>query len=146
LLTTFKNAWKIPDLRKKILYTLAMIIIFRLGANIPIPGIDKAKLASLFTSDDSLIGFFNMMSGGSFKNFTIFALGISPYITSSIIMNLLQIAIPALENLAKEGEAGRKKMAQYTRYLTVVLALIQSFAFSVGVFRSAFINDNAYQL
>jgi preprotein translocase subunit SecY len=142
LLSTLKNAWKIPDLKKRLLYTLAMLIIFRLGTAIPVPGIDKMKLASLFTADEGLIGFFNLMSGGSFKNFTIFALGISPYITASIIVNLLQIAIPALERLAKEGEVGRKKLAQLTRYGTVILALIQSFGISAGFFRQAFINYN----
>jgi len=107
---------------------------------VPVPGIDKTALASLFTGDDGLLGFFNLMSGGAFKNFTIFALGISPYITSSIIMNLLQIAIPQLEALAKEGEEGKKKIARFTRYGTVVLALIQAFGISVGVFGRAFIN------
>jgi len=147
LLTTLRNAWKIPDLRKKLIYTMMMIVIFRLGAAIPVPGIDKAKLAELFTnSGEGLIGFFNLMSGGSFKNFTIFALGISPYITASIIMNLLQIAIPSLEALAKEGEEGRKKMARYTRYGTVVLALIQAFGFSVGIFKNAFISPGTLSI
>lgn len=117
-----------------------MLVIFRLGAAVPVPGIDKNALASLFTGDDGILGFFNLMSGGAFKNFTIFALGISPYITSSIIMNLLQIAIPQLEAMAKEGEEGRKKIARFTRYGTVVLALIQAFGISVGVFGRAFIN------
>lgn len=117
-----------------------MLVIFRLGAAVPVPGIDKNALASLFTGDDGILGFFNLMSGGAFKNFTIFALGISPYITSSIIMNLLQIAIPQLEAMAKEGEEGRKKIARFTRYGTVVLALIQAFGISVGVFGRAFID------
>ena len=142
MLTTLRNAWKIPDLRKKILYTLMMIMVFRLGANIPVPGIDKTALASIFSNEEGLIGFFNLMSGGAFKSFTLFALGISPYITASIIVNLLQIAIPSLERLAKEGEAGRKKLAQFTRYGTVVLALIQGFGMSSTLFRSAFINDS----
>ncbi len=147
MLKTLRNAWKIPDLRKKLIYTMMMIVIFRLGAAIPVPGIDKAKLAELFTnSGEGLIGFFNLMSGGSFKNFTIFALGISPYITASIIMNLLQIAIPSLEALAKEGEEGRKKMARYTRYGTVVLALIQAFGFSVGIFKNAFISPGTLSI
>ena len=140
MLGTLRNAWKIPDLKKRLLYTVMMMIIFRLGAAVPVPGIDKVKLASLFTGEDGLLGFFNLMSGGAFKNFTIFALGISPYITSSIIMNLLQIAIPQLEALAKEGEEGRKKIARFTRYGTVILALIQSFGISVGLFRNAFLN------
>lgn len=119
-----------------------MIMVFRLGANIPVPGIDKTALASIFSNEEGLIGFFNLMSGGAFKSFTLFALGISPYITASIIVNLLQIAIPSLERLAKEGEAGRKKLAQFTRYGTVVLALIQGFGMSSTLFRSAFINDS----
>jgi len=119
---------------------MLMMLIFRLGAAIPVPGIDASILEKMFTSGESILGFFNLMSGGSFKNFTIFALGISPYITASIIVNLLQIAIPSLEQLAKEGEEGRKKMIQMTRYGTVILALIQGFGFSVGIFRTAFTN------
>ena len=121
------------------LYTLIMIAIFRLGTAIPVPGIDKSKLATLFAGDDGLLGFFNLMSGGAFKNFTIFALGISPYITASIIVNLLTIAFPTLEAISKEGPEGRKKLTQYTRYGTVILALIQAFGISVGLFRNAFI-------
>ena len=143
MFSTLRNSWKIPDLKKRLLYTLAMMVIFRLGTAIPVPGIDKLKLATLFTADEGLIGFFNLMSGGAFKNFTIFALGISPYITASIIVNLLQIAIPAMERLAKEGETGRKKLAQFTRYGTVILALIQAFGISAGFFRQAFINYNS---
>jgi len=143
LFSTLRNAWKIPDLRKRILYTMLMIVIFRLGAAIPVPGIDKVKLGTLFSNNDGLLGLFDLMSGGAFKNFTIFALGISPYITSSIIVNLLTIAFPALEALSKEGPEGRKKLTQYTRYGTVVLALIQAFGMSVGLFRNAFIDYNA---
>jgi preprotein translocase subunit SecY len=120
-----------------------MIVIFRLGAQIPVPGIDKSILSSMFSSGEGYLNLFDLMSGGSFKRFTIFALGISPYITASIILNLLQIAIPSLERLAKEGEEGRKKIAQYTRYGTVVLALIQAIGMSVGLFRRAFIDFNA---
>lgn len=139
MFSTLRNAWKIPDLRKKILYTMLMLIIFRLGANIPVPGVDGAKLAQLFASDEGLFSIFNLMSGGAFMNFTLFALGISPYITASIILNLLQIAIPSLEQLAKQGEEGRKKIVQMTRYGTVVLALVQAIGFSVGIYRNAFI-------
>lgn len=140
MFSTLKNAWNIPELRKKILYTLRMLIIFRLGANIPVPGVDGAKLAQLFANDEGLFSIFNLMSGGAFANFTLFALGISPYITASIILNLLQIAIPSLEQLAKQGEEGRKKIVQMTRYGTVVLALIQGIGFSVGIYRNAFIS------
>lgn len=145
MLSTLRNAWKIPDLRARILFTLMMIVIFRLGSAVPVPGIDSAALAAAFSnSEDGLLGLFNLMSGGNFKTFTIFALGISPYITASIVLNLLQIAFPALEALAKEGEVGRKKIAQYTRYLTVVLALIQGIGFSLGYFQSFFINPGAW--
>lgn len=124
-----------------------MLIIFRLGASIPVPGIDKAKLATLFTGDNGLLGFFNLMSGGAFKNFTLFALGITPYITASIILNLLQIAFPeTIGAMAKEGEEGRKKMVQWTRYGTVVLALIQSIGMSMGLFRNAFISYNTLSI
>ncbi len=125
------------------IYTLMMIVVFRLGAHVPVPGVDANKLATLFASEDGLFGFFDLLSGGSFKNFSLFALGISPYITASIIVNLLQIAIPSLEQLAKEGgEEGRKKLAQMTRYGTVILALVQAIGMSVGIFRPAFIEFN----
>jgi preprotein translocase subunit SecY len=119
-----------------------MLVVFRLGSAIPVPGIDKTQLASLFANDSGFLGFFNLISGGAFKNFTIFALGISPYITASIIVNLLQIAFPdSIGAMAKEGEEGKKKLAQYTRYGTVVLALIQATGWSIGLFRPAYIND-----
>lgn len=140
MLSTLKNAWKIPDLRQRMLYTLMMMIVFRLGSTIPVPGMNKEVLAQLFNqAENGLFGFFNLISGGAFGSFTIFALSISPYITSSIIMQLLTIAIPSLEALAREGEEGRKKIAQYTRYGTVVLALIQSIGVSVGLFNKALI-------
>lgn len=138
MLATLANAWKIPELRKRILYTLMMFLVFRLGSSIPVPGINNALLADLFKNDAGFLSFFNLMSGGSFKRFTIFALGIAPYITASIIMNLLQIALPYFENLAKEGDVGRKKMVQYTRYGTVVLSLIQAIGITLGLFRPAF--------
>lgn len=143
MFTTLKNAWKIAPLRKKILYTLLMIVIFRLGANIPVPGVDRAALIRQISGgQDTLIGIFNLMSGNAFKQYSIFALGISPYITSSIIMNLLQVAIPSLERLAKQGVEGRKKLAQYTRYGTVVIAVIQGYGFSLGYFRPYFFDKS----
>ncbi|WP_053955663.1 preprotein translocase subunit SecY [Inediibacterium massiliense] len=142
MLSTLKNAWKIPDLRKRMLYTLMMMIIFRLGSVIPVPGINRAILKQLFQQgENGLFGLFNLFSGGAFGNFTIFALSITPYITSSIIMQLLTIALPSLEAMAKEGEEGRKKIAQYTRYGTVVLALIQAIGVSFGLFRQALISQ-----
>jgi preprotein translocase subunit SecY len=147
VLTTLKNAWKIPDLRKRILYTLMMMVVFRLGSTIPVPGINKDVLAQLFSQgEDTLFGLFNLISGGAFGKFTIFALSITPYITASIIMQLLTIAIPSLEALAKEGEEGRKKIAQFTRYGTVILALIQSIGVSVGLFRQALISQDVWTI
>ena len=146
MLDTLKKAWGIPDLRRKILFTLAMLFVFRLGANIPVPGMDRELLLGNTSNQEGLLGFFNLMSGGAFNNVSLFALGISPYITSSIVMNLLQIAVPYFENLAKEGETGRKKMAQYTRYLTVVLALFQAWAMGSTIFRQYFVNYNGFSL
>ena len=133
---TLAQAWNVPDIRKKILFTVMMLVIFRLGANIPVPFIDRQQLASIFQGGEGLFQFFNLFSGGAFSNFTIFALSITPYITASIILQLLTIAIPALEAIAKEGTEGRKKIAQYTRYLTVVLAFIQAIGMTLGLFRS----------
>ena len=126
------NLFKIPDLKKKILFTLGLIVVFRIGAFVPTPGIDGAKLMQFFdniakTQGGTLFGIMNMFSGGAIKRLTIFALGIMPYISSSIILQLLTAVIPALERLSKEGEAGHKKMIQYTRYGTIVLAVIQAF-------------------
>lgn len=132
MFNTLRNAWKIPDLRYKMLFTLAMLVVFRLGSFIPVPGMNTEALSKLIESG-GLLGFFDVISGGAFKNFAIFAMNITPYINASIIMQLLTIAIPSLEAIAKEGEEGRKKIAQYTRYLTVVLALIQAIALSIGL-------------
>ena len=132
MLNTFANLFKIPDLKRKILITGALIAVYRIGAFIPTPGIDGAKLAQFFeniarTQGGTLFGMINMFSGGAIQRLTIFALGIMPYISASIILQLLTAVIPFLERLSKEGEEGRKKIMQYTRYGTVVLAIIQSF-------------------
>ena len=132
MLEGFANTFKIPDLRKKILVTLGLIAVYRIGTYIPTPGIDGAKLAQFFaslaqTSGGALFGIMNMFSGGAISRLTIFALGIMPYISSSIILQLLTAVIPALEKLSKEGEAGHKKIVQYTRYGTIALAIIQSY-------------------
>jgi len=137
MLRTVARAWKIEDLRKKIIFTLLMLLVFRLGSNIPVPGIDRAILKEVFSGELGLLSLFDLFSGGAFSNFTIFALSITPYITASIILQLLTIAIPKLEALAKEGMEGRKKIAQYTRYLTVVLAFVQAIGMTVGLFRDA---------
>ncbi len=136
MLEAFVNTLKIPDLRKKILLTLALIAVYRIGAYIPTPGVDGAKLAIFFNNlarsqGGALFGIMNMFSGGAISRLTIFALGIMPYISSSIILQLLTAVIPALERLAKEGEAGQKKIVQYTRYGTVALAIVQSFFIAV---------------
>lgn len=136
MLQAFANTFKIPDLRNKILFTFGIIAVYRLGTFIPTPGIDGAKLALFFeniarTQGGTLFGVMNLFSGGAMHRLTIFALGIMPYISSSIIMQLLTVVIPALEKLAKEGEMGRKKINQYTRYGTVVLSVIQSFFISL---------------
>ena len=132
MFNTIRNAWKIPDLRFKMLFTMGMLIIYRLGSFIPVPGMDTDALAKLIDSG-GLLGFFDVISGGAFKNFAVFAMNITPYINATIIMQLLTIAIPSLEALAKEGEDGRRKIAQYTRYGTVVLALIQALALAYGL-------------
>lgn len=128
------NAFKIKEVRDKILYTLLMLVIIRFGSVLPIPGVNTTYFAELLGSvaDTDAFGWFNAMTGGSFTDLSVFALSITPYITSSIIIQLLTIAIPALERLQKEGDDGRKKIAEYTRYVTVALALIESTAMAVG--------------
>ncbi|QAT42073.1 preprotein translocase subunit SecY [Aminipila luticellarii] len=143
---TIAHAWKVPDIRRKIIFTLLMLVIFRVGSNIPVPGINRDVLSQMFSSGTGLFGLFDLFSGGSFSNFTIFALSITPYITASIILQLLTIAIPSLERLAKEGTEGKKKIAQYTRYLTVVLAFIQAIGLSVGLFRKALISTDFFSV
>ncbi len=130
---TIKNAWKIPDLRKKILFTLLMIVVFRFGSFIPVPFLSPEIIKSLITSEDSLLNLMNTFSGGAFSQATIFAMSISPYINASIIMQLLTVAIPALERISKEGEEGRKKIAQWSRYVTVILAFIQAWGLYIAL-------------
>ncbi len=123
---------KFADLKKRLLFLLGALVVYRIGAHIPVPGIDPTQLARLFDSQKGgILGVFNLFSGGALSRFTIFALGIMPYISASIIMQLLAIAIPSLEALKKEGEAGRRKITQYTRYGTVALALFQAVGISV---------------
>ena len=133
MFNTIKNAWSIADLRKKILFTLLIVVIFRIGSVIPVPFLNMDALANVMGNaqgvDDTLVGYLNTLSGGAFSNATIFAMGITPYINSSIIMQLLCVAIPPLERLSKEGEEGRKKIAAITRYVTVGLGLIQGTAY-----------------
>lgn len=141
MLKTVRQAFKVPEIRSKMIFTLLMLVVFRIGSNIPVPGIDRTVLAQVFAGDTGLFDLFDLFSGGSFSQFTIFALSITPYITASIIIQLLTIAFPYFERLAKEGQEGRKKMAQITRYLTVVLALIQALGLTVGLFRQAVIDQ-----
>lgn len=146
MIRTVAKAWSIPDIRKKIIFTLLMLLIFRIGSQIPVPGIDREILAQTFDSETGLFALFNLFSGGAFSNFTIFALSITPYITATIILQLLTIAVPSLERLAREGTEGRKKVAQYTRYLTVVLAIIQAIGVSIGLFRQALISTDVFSV
>ena len=130
MFNTLKNAWKIPDLRKKLLFTLVIIVAFRFGSVVPVPFLDATALNSIMgAANETALGYVNMLTGGAFANATLFAMGITPYINSSIIIQLLTVAIPALERLAKEGEEGRKKIAAITRYCTVLLGLLQGTAF-----------------
>lgn len=125
MLETVRTAWRIKELRQRILFTLAMFVVFRVGSAIPVPGVDASRLAEFFQSD-TIFGFVNIIGGGNLENFTIFALGIMPYINASIIMNLLTIVIPKLKEWSQEGPEGRKKISQITRYGTVVIAVIQA--------------------
>ena len=140
---TISEALKVKEIRGKMLFTLLMLVVFRIGSNIPVPGINREYLAQMFSGDNmGLFELFNLFSGGSFNNFTIFALSVTPYITASIIIQLLTVAFPYFERLAREGMEGRKKMAQITRYMTVGLALIQGLGLTVGLFRRTIIDQN----
>ena len=130
----FKNISKIPELQKRILFTLLLLFVYRIGAHVPTPGIDTAALAAFFEqAKGSLLGLFDMFAGGALSNLSVFALGIMPYISASIILQLLTVAVPHLEKLSKEGEAGRRKITQYTRYGTVILSIIQGFGIAIGL-------------
>lgn len=126
MLSTLRNAWKVQDLRKKIIWTVFLIAIFRMGSYIPVPGIDTDSLKAL-TQSGSLVSFYDLISGGSFRRFSIFALGVVPYINASIIMQLLTVAIPKLEQLSKEGDDGRKKIQKITRYASIVIGAITAY-------------------
>src|ERR1700679_1692251 len=130
----FANVFRIPDLRKRVLFTLAMLAVYRQGGHIPTPGIDVGKWEEFLTRNaGGIFGFFDLFAGGNIRRFTIFALGIMPYITASIILQLLTVVVPTLEKLQKEGELGRRKITQWTRYLTVVLGIAQSFGIAMGL-------------
>jgi preprotein translocase subunit SecY len=134
LFTSFQNIFKIPELRHRILFTLTMLAVYRVGAHIPTPGINNEELFSFLQKQGgSLLGFLDIFSGGSLSRLTIFALGIMPYISASIILQLLTVVIPHLAKLAKEGERGRKKIIQYTRFGTIGIAMIQGFGIAIGL-------------
>ena len=139
MLKTIRNAWSIPDLRKKLLFTLMIIIVFRIGSVIPVPFLDMSALATAMNGmneGNTMLAYLNTLSGGAFANATLFAMGVTPYINSSIIMQLLTVAIPPIERMAKEGEAGRRKIGTITRYVTVGLGLVQGFAYWFYLHRS----------
>lgn len=138
MLSTFRNAWKVESLRKKMLFTLFMLLLYRLGSHIAVPYMNSQVISQLMSgAGGSIFSFLDLMAGGNFRRFTIFAANIYPYVTASIILQLLTIAIPSLESLAKEGETGRKAIAKYTRYLSIVIALIQAIGYTFGLFRQA---------
>ncbi|MDO4966889.1 MAG: preprotein translocase subunit SecY [Lachnospiraceae bacterium] len=142
MLETVKNAFKVKDIRKKLFFTLLMLVVIRFGSQLPVPGTDRAYFANWFAKQNGDIsGFINAFTGGSFEKMSVFALNITPYITSSIIMQLLTIAIPKLEEMQKEGEDGRKKIASITRYVTVGLALFESSAMAIGFGRQGLLEE-----
>ena len=144
MLNSIQKAFKVKEVRERLLYTLMMLIVIRIGSCLPIPGVDASFLKEFFTNlQNSGMGFVNAITGGSFSNMSLFALSITPYITSSIIMQLMTIAIPKLEEMQKEGEDGRKKIAEYTRYLTVALALFQSSAMAIGFGKQGLLYEDA---
>ena len=140
MIKAIRNALKVKDIRERVLFTLLCLAVVRLGSQLPIPGIDRSKISE-FLSQITQLSFLNAITGGSFEQLSIFALSITPYITSSIIMQLLTIAIPRLEEIQKEGEDGRKKIAAATRYVTVALALIETIAMSIGFGRSGYLEN-----
>ena len=142
MLETLRNAFKIKDIRKRIIFTFLMLVVIRIGSQLPIPGVKSEVFANWFASQTADgMGFFDAVTGGSFLNLSVFALNITPYITSSIIMQLLTIAIPKLEEMQRDGEDGRKKIAEITRYLTIALALIESIAMAIGFGRGGYLDE-----
>jgi preprotein translocase subunit SecY len=134
MLSGFQNAARVPELKRRVFFTLAMLAVYRLGVHVPTPGIDRHAMAAFFEQQKgNLLGFLNLFSGGALEQFSVFSLGIMPYISASIILQLLTVVFPYLERLSKEGEVGRRKITQYTRYGTVVLSIIQGIMISVGL-------------
>ena len=144
MLQTLRNAFKIKDVRNRILFTLMMLVIIRIGSELPVPGVNGSVFKDWFANNSTDgFGFVNAITGGSFINMSVFALNITPYITSSIIMQLLTIAIPKLEELQRDGEDGRKKIVEITRYLTIALGLIESVAMTIGFYRGGYLTDKS---
>ncbi len=134
MIEAFQNIFRIPELKKRVLFSLAMLAVYRVGCHIPTPGIDSLALAHFFKqTQGTLLGLFDMFSGGALERLSVFALGIMPYISSSIIFQLLTVVVPAIEKLSKEGESGRKKIIQYTRYGTILLSVVQGLGISIGL-------------
>ena len=145
MLSKIKQSWKVKDVRRRILYTLMMILIFRIGTTIPVPDVNTSIISNL-VSGNSLLALYNMFTGGAFSNFTLFALGIGPYITASIIIQLLTVGFDSLKELQKSGEEGRKKMNMYTKYTALVLAIIQAVGITLGVIKSALTSDSIFSI
>jgi len=134
VLEAFQNIFRIPELKKRVLFTLGMLVVYRVGCHIPTPGVDAVALSHFFKqAQGTLLGLFDMFSGGALERMSVFALGIMPYISSSIIFQLMTVVVPAIEKLSKEGEAGRKKITQYTRYGTMILSIVQGAGIAIGL-------------
>src|SRR5690554_5823217 len=146
MISTLRDAWRIPEIRKKIVFTLLMLLVFRLGSAVPVPFMDRTLIQQVFEANQGgLLQFLDLMAGGNFSRFSIFATNIYPYITASIVIQLLTIAIPSLEELAKQGEEGKKKIGRYTKYGAIILALIQASGYTFGLFSGALETTNALQ-
>ncbi len=142
MMEAIRNAWKIAELRRRIIFTLLMLVVYRIGAHVPVPGINPAVLADFF-QEDTLFGFYDVIAGGALSDFTVFAMGIMPYINASIIMHLLTVVIPKFKEWSEEGVEGRKKMAQVVRYATVLLALLQATGMTFSLIQPAVIERSA---
>src|SRR6266566_8722402 len=144
MLSWLANAWRVPELRKRVLFTFMILALYRLGSWIPAPGVDSQTIKDYFNGrGGTILGLLNVFSGGALSQFALFALGIMPYVTASIILQLLTVVVPQLEHLQKEGEAGTAKITQYTRYLTVILAALQAAGYAYLFHREGALNYNA---
>lgn len=141
MLEKLRTAFKVKDLRKRLLFTFLMLIVVRIGSQLPVPGVDSSVLSNLFSASGGTMNFFDAITGGSFEQMSVFALNITPYITATIIIQLLEIAFPKLEEMQRDGEQGRKKLTKITRYTTVGLALLESTAMAVGFGRSGYLDE-----